>query len=86
MTDMFFTTNASHFIPYPREEEYNPATPAVGQGADGEGTDDDEDPKENPVLGPAVPPVVLPAAHIERLGLNAFESRRTARSGTARSG
>ena len=34
MTGMFFTTNASHFIPYPCEEGCNPATPAAGQGAD----------------------------------------------------
>ena len=73
MTGMFFTTNASHFIPYPREEEYNPATPAMGQGADDEGTDDDEDPEENPVLGPTVPPLVIPAALIERLRLNHTE-------------
>ena len=78
MTGMFFTTNASHFIPYPREEDYNPATPAAGQGADEAGTDDDEDPEENPVRGPVEAPVVLPAALIERLRLNAFESRRKA--------
>lgn len=78
MTGMFFTTNASHFIPYPREEDYNPAAPPAEQGADEAGSDDDEDPDENPVLGPVVAPVVLPAALIERLRLNAFESRRKA--------
>ena len=78
MTGMFFTTNASDFIPYPREEDYNPATPAAGQGADEAGTDDDEDPEENPVQGPAETPVVLRAALLERLRLNAFESRRKA--------
>lgn len=76
MTGMFFTTNAGQFILYPREEDYNPATPAVGQGADDEGTDDDDDPEKNLVLGPAVHPVVIPATLIERLRLNAFESCR----------
>ena len=79
MTGMFFTSNASYFIPYPREEDYLPSA-LVGQGADDAGTDDDEsvDPEEQPVLGPVEVPIQYPPALTERLRLNAFESRRRA--------
>ena len=38
MTGMFFSTDVSHFIPYPREVDYNPSAPPPG--ADDVDTDD----------------------------------------------
>ena len=76
MTGMFFSTNESHFIPYPREEDYNPF---VAPDADDEDTDDDASVEEAPV-GPALPdtppPVVVPTAFVEKLRANAYEGRR----------
>ena len=75
MTGMFFSTDASHFIPYPREEDYNPNPPPPG--GDDVDTDDDasvDEEEVDPV--PAVPPVEYPPGLIDRLRANAFEGRR----------
>ena len=77
MIGMFFSTDESHFILYPREEDCNPDQPAPG--ADEEETDDDASVEEvlvGPAPAPVVPPVHYPPAFIERLRANAFEGRR----------
>ena len=75
MTGMFFSTDESHFIPYPREEDYNPDLPSPGIHE--EDTDDDESVEEaGPAVAPVVPPVPFPPAFLERLRANAFEGRR----------
>ena len=77
MTGMFSSTDESHFIPYPREEDYNPDQPPPV--ADEEDTDDDASAEEvlvGPAPAPAVLPVQYPPAFIEKLRANAFEGRR----------
>ena len=75
MTGMFFSTDVSHFIPYPRVVDYNLSAPPPG--ADDVDTDDEaegEDEEVDPV--PAVVPVVYPPAFLAKLRANAFEGRR----------
>ena len=75
MTGMFFSTDVSHFIPYPREVDYNPSAPPPG--ADDVDTDDEaegEDEEVDPI--PAVVPVVYPPAFLAKLRAIAFEGRR----------
>ena len=72
MTGMFFSTDVSHFKPYPREVDYNPN--ALLPGADDVDTDDDasvEDEEVDPVT--AVEHVVYPPAFLAKLRTNAFE-------------
>ena len=74
MTGMFFTTDVSHFIPYPREEDYNPNAPLPG--GDDVDTDDDASVDEDADPVPAVEPFVLPPGFLDKLRTNAFEGRR----------
>ena len=84
MTGMFFSTNKSYVIPYPREEDFNPTIPTVGienedgeeEEAGSEDLEDDEELAKTPL--PAEPPVVYSKALIDRLRANAFEGRRRA--------
>ena len=75
MTGMFFSTDESHFIPYPCEEDYIPGPPPPV--IDEEETDDDES-VEEVVVGPAPAPAPVPftAVFLERLRVNVFEGRR----------
>ena len=74
MTGMFFTTNESHFIPYPCEEDYNPLHAPEAEVD----TDDDASVEDEVVEGPAlaVPPTVYTPTFIEKLRANSFEGRR----------
>ena len=77
MTGMFFSTDESHFIPYPREEDYNPSL--LPPGIDEEDTDDDASVDEvvvGPAVAPVEAPVLYPPAFLEKLRANAFEGRR----------
>ena len=79
MTGMFFSTDESHFIPYPREEDYIPRPPPPVR--DEEETDDDESVEEvvvgpAPAPAPVAAPVPFTAVFLERLRVNVFEGRR----------